>query len=54
VKWSEEIRNFILEKLEEEKRKESIRNAEEILRGVRKLPEGGAAKLVREDRDSHH
>jgi hypothetical protein len=54
VKWSEEIRNFILEKLEEERRKEGIKNAEETLRGVRKLPKGSAARLIREDRDSHH
>ncbi len=54
VKWSEEIRNFILEKLEEEKRKESIRKAEAVLRGVRRLPKGSASKLIREDRDSHH
>ena len=54
VKWSEEIRNFILEKLEEERRKEGIRNADETLRGVRKLPKGTAVRLIREDRDSHH
>jgi len=54
VKWSEEIRNFILEKLEEEKRKEGIKRAEETLGKVRKLPEGSTTKLVREDRDSHH
>jgi len=54
VKWSEEIRKFILEKLEEERRKEGIKNAEEALSGVRKLPKGSAARLIREDRDSRH
>ncbi len=54
VKWSEEIRNFILEKLEEERRKEGIKNAEKTLSGVRKLPKDSAARLIREDRDSHH
>lgn len=54
VKWPEEIRNFILEKLEEEKRKENIKNAEEVLAKVRRLPKGSTARLVREDRDSHH
>jgi hypothetical protein len=54
VKWSEEIRNFILDKLEEEKRKENIKKAEEVLGKVRGLPEGSTARLVREDRDSHH
>jgi hypothetical protein len=54
VKWSEEIRNFILDKLEEEKRKENIKKAEEVLGKVRRLPEGSTARFVREDRDSHH
>jgi hypothetical protein len=54
VKWSEEIRNFILDKLEEEKRKENIKQAEEVLGKVRRLSEGSTARFVREDRDSHH
>jgi hypothetical protein len=54
VKWSEEIRNFILEKLEEERRKEGIKNAEETLGRVRKLPRGSATGMIREDRESHH
>ena len=54
VKWPEEIRSFIIHKLEEERRKESIENAEKVLEKVRRLPKGSSAKLVREDRDSHH
>ncbi len=54
VRWSEEIRNFILVKLEEERRKENIKDAEKTLEKVRRLPKGSTAKLVREDRDSHH
>jgi len=54
VRWSEEIRGFILGKIEEERRKESVRNAEKILKGVRRLPKGTAAGLVREDRDGRH
>ena len=54
VKWSEEIRNFILEKLEEERRKENIEKAEDALRKIRRLPKGGSLKFVREDRDSRH
>ena len=54
VKWSEEIRNFILEKLEEERRRKNIQNAEEVLRKVRKLPKGSSVEFVREDRDSRH
>jgi hypothetical protein len=54
VKWQEEIRGFILERLEREKRRENISKVERMLRGVGKLPNGSAARLVREDRDSHH
>jgi hypothetical protein len=54
VQWSEEIRGFILDKIEEERRKENVRNAEKILKGVRRFPRGTAARLVREDRDSRH
>ena len=54
IKWSEEIRNFILDKLQEEARKEGIKRAEERLGYVRKLPKGSTAKLIREDRDSRH
>jgi hypothetical protein len=53
VKWPDEIRNFILERLEHEKRRENASKVEEMLRGVRKLPKGSAARLVREDRDNH-
>jgi hypothetical protein len=29
-------------------------NVEEMLKGIRKLPEAATAKLVREDRDHYH
>jgi len=54
VQWSEEMRGFILEKIGEERRKENVRNAEKILKGVRRFPKGTAAGLVREDCDSRH
>ncbi len=53
VKWSEEIRRFILEKLEEERRKENVENAEKILEKVRRFPKGSTARFIRGDRDSH-
>jgi len=40
-----EIRNFILEKLEEERRKENIENAEEVLRKIRRIPKGGQSRV---------
>jgi hypothetical protein len=54
VRWSEEIRRFILDKLEEERRKENIKNAEEVLGEIRRLPRGTTARFVREDRDRRH
>ena len=54
VKWADEIRRFIIGKLEEESRRKGIEDAERVLRGVRRLPKGTAEQLVREDRDSHH
>jgi hypothetical protein len=54
VKWAEEIRGFIMGKLEEESRRKGIEDAERVLHGVRRLPKGTAEQLVREDRDSHH
>jgi hypothetical protein len=54
VKWSEEIRKFIIEKLQEEKRRRAVENAERVLSGLRVLPGKSAAELVREDRDSHN
>ena len=54
VKWPEEIRNFILDKLEREKRIENASKVEEILRGIRRFPKGSTARLIRDDRDRHH
>ncbi len=53
VKWSQEIRRFILEKLEGERRKENVENAEKTLEKVRRFPKGSTARFIREDRDSH-
>ena len=54
INWSEEIRQFISSKIEEDQRRENVEKAEKLLRGVRKLPKGTATKIVREDRDSHN
>jgi hypothetical protein len=53
VEWPKEIRQFIVDRVELEKRKQNASRAEQILRGVRRLPKGSAARLVREDRDHH-
>ncbi len=53
VDWAEEIRRFIEERVRELEREEVLRKVEELLRDLPTQPRGFAAKLVREDRDSH-
>jgi hypothetical protein len=54
IQWSEEIRSFILRKLEEEKRRENIEKAERILGRMRGVSRGTASKIIRDDRDRHN
>lgn len=54
INWSEEIRQFISNKIKEDQRRENIEKADKILQKTRKLPKGAASKLVREDRDSRN
>ncbi|GBC70138.1 hypothetical protein HRbin01_01846 [archaeon HR01] len=53
VNWPEEIRRSIINKLEELERERAVEEAIKLLENVRPAPEGTAATLVREDRDSH-
>jgi hypothetical protein len=54
INWSEEIRSFIQQKLEEERRRENVERAKKVIEQMRGVPRGTAARLVREDRDSHN
>lgn len=53
VNWPEEIRKSIITKLEELERERAVREAIKLLEKVGPAPPGTAARLVREDRDSH-
>ncbi|ALM75850.1 type II toxin-antitoxin system VapB family antitoxin [Thermococcus barophilus] len=54
INWSEEIREFIRRRIDEEERRRKLKKALEILRQSRGSVEMGfSAKVVREDRDSH-
>ena len=53
VDWAEEIRRFIEERVRELEREEVLRKVKELLRDLPTQSRGFAAKLVREDRDSH-
>ena len=53
VNWSQKVRTFLEEELKRDRRKRALR---EIVESMKDMPEpsaGTAAKLIREDRDSH-
>ena len=54
VEWPDEIRSFIEDRLEQERREETIHRVDRLLVKVTPVKRGTAAKLVREDRDSGH
>ncbi len=54
VNWSEEIRRFIEKRVAEEEQREAVLELDNLIRKIVKpSPPGTAAKLVREDRESH-
>jgi len=53
VNWSEEIRRFIEKKIEEIEQEHALKEFEEIIKTIPKLPPEEVIKLVREDRDSY-
>lgn len=52
VNWSEEIRRFIAQRVEEEERRENLERALKILKGRKGVERGFSALSVRGDRDS--
>lgn len=52
INWSEEIREFIEARVREHKKKKAIEGIDEMLKNIKKVEMGTAAKYVREDRDS--
>jgi len=52
INWSEEIRKFIAQRIDEELRKRRIGEALAMLKGTGSVERGFAEKAVREDRDS--
>jgi hypothetical protein len=53
INWPEEIRNFIIAKINEIERVRAVERAIKILEKVPPAEQGTAKKLIREDRDSH-
>jgi hypothetical protein len=52
VNWPEEIRRFIIAKIEELERIRAVEEAVNLLEAIPPAPKGTAQGLVREDRDS--
>lgn len=53
VCWNDEIRDFVQARVEEQKRQEAIDRLVSYVETLPGVPKGTAARLVREDRDSH-
>jgi hypothetical protein len=53
INWPEEIRTFIIARINEIERVKAVEKAVKILEKVPPAEHGTAKKLVREDRDSH-
>ncbi|RLI08192.1 CopG family transcriptional regulator [Candidatus Bathyarchaeota archaeon] len=55
VKWSEEIRRFLEQRVNELWREKVLEEIDRVIDGLNlpELPAGTVARIVREDRDSH-
>ncbi len=52
VKWSEELRNYVIERIKAIEREENLRKVLEIIESTREVPEGFSLESIREDRGS--
>jgi len=52
VKWPDELRRFIEQRIREEEAKDNLREVIELLKSTKEVPKGFASSSVREDRDS--
>ncbi len=52
VKWSEELRNYVIERIRAIEREENLSKVMEIIESTRKVPEGFSLESIREDRES--
>ncbi|WP_331711198.1 type II toxin-antitoxin system VapB family antitoxin [Thermococcus chitonophagus] len=53
INWSEEIREFIKRRIEEERKRKALERFIGIVKTLPEAPRGAAKNLVRGDRDSH-
>jgi len=53
INWSREIREFIIMRIEEVRRRRVLNEVIKYIESLPEAPRGTASRLVREDRDSH-
>lgn len=53
VNWNEELRSYLIKRLEELEREVNMREVIELLKKTSEVPSGTAVALVRKDRDSN-
>ncbi len=52
VKWSEELRNYVIERIRRMEAEENLEKVIEMIESTKGVPRGFSARSVREDRDS--
>jgi hypothetical protein len=53
INWNEEIKAFLKKRIENRKKRAAIDEVISMIETLPETPEGTAAQMVREDRDSH-
>jgi hypothetical protein len=53
VNWAEELRKFVMNRVEELEREDNVKEVISILMSTREVPSGFSEVSVREDRDSN-
>ncbi len=52
VKWSEELRNYVIERIRRMEAEENLEKVIEMIESTKGVPRGFSVRSVREDRDS--
>ena len=53
INWSEEIRKFLMKRVEELYKEKTLEEISKVIEQLPEIPRGTVVKYVREDRDSH-
>ena len=53
INWSAEIREFIAERIDEERKREAFERLLNLVESLPGVPEGTSKRLVRDDREGH-